>query len=219
MKLYSYWRSSSAWRIRIALHWKGLPFEYVPVHLVEEGGQQFKPEHRARNPMAQVPVLEWEEGGVVRHLAQSMAILEWLEETHPERPLLPKEPWARAQARMLAEHCNSGIQPLHNQAVLKKAKELAPDGDKLWGKYWLDRLLPQLEAAAARSAGRYCVGDAVSIADCCLAPQLFAARRFGGDLSVAPTLTRIEAALMELPAFQAATPERQPDAPPPENAR
>src|SRR5438309_5224726 len=107
MKLYSYWRSSSAWRVRIALHLKGLPFEYQTVHLVQDGGQQFKPEHQQRNPMSQVPVLEWQEGGQTRRLAQSMAIIEWLDETHPSPPLLPKDPFARAQARMLAEHVNS----------------------------------------------------------------------------------------------------------------
>ena len=217
MKLYGYWRSSSAWRVRIALALKQIPYEYAAVHLVKDGGEQYRPEHRARNPMSQVPVLEWQENGNTRHLAQSMAIIEYLDETHPNPPLLPKEPFARAQARMLAEHVNSGIQPLQNATVLKYAKEFLGEGaDATWAATWIARGLEGLEAAAAPLAGRYSLGDAVSLPDLYVVPQMYNARRFKIDTSKYPTLVRIDAALCEHPAFVAAHPDRQPDAPPPE---
>jgi len=216
VKLYSYWRSGSSWRVRIGLHLKGLPFEYAAVNLVQDGGEQFGPAHRARNPMGQVPVLEWEEGGVVRQLAQSLAILELLEELHPQPALLPADRFLRAQARMLAEHVNSGIQPFNNQATLKHLKGLVPGGDRPWAAFWIERGLRGLEAAVQPTAGTFCVGQAPTIADCCLVPQLYSARRFGVELAPFPTLTRIERACEALPAFQAAHPDRQPDAPPPE---
>jgi maleylpyruvate isomerase len=219
MKLYSYWRSSSAWRVRIALALKQLPFEYVAVHLVEGGGQQFQPAHQARNPMSQVPVLEWEAGGQTRRLSQSIAIIEFLDETHPEPALLPRDPFARAQARMLAEHVNSGIQPYQNAVVLKRIKELLPgveSADVAWASFWIARYLVGLEAAVKPLAGKFCMGDAVSLPDLYLVPQLYGARRFKVDLAPFPTLTRIEALLAEHPAFVAAHPDRQPDAPPPE---
>ena len=219
MKLYSYWRSSSAWRVRIALELKQLPFAYEAVHLLEGGGQQFQPAHQARNPMSQVPVLEWDAGGQTRRLAQSIAIIEFLDETHPEPPLLPRDPFARAQARMLAEHVNSGIQPYQNAAVLKRIKELMPTvegADVQWASYWIARYLVGLEAAVKPLAGTCCIGDAVSLPDLYLVPQLYGARRFKVDLAPFPTLTRIDARLAEHPAFVAAHPDRQPDAPPPE---
>jgi len=217
MKLYGYWRSSSAWRVRIALALKGVAYENVPVHLVRDGGEQYRPEHRARNPMSQVPVLEWEERGTVRQLAQSMAIIEYLDETHPEPPLLPRDPFARAQARMLAEHVNSGIQPLQNATVLKHARELLGEGaDAKWASTWISRGLEGLEGAAKPLAGRYTFGDTVSLPDLYVVPQMYNARRFKLDLARFPTLVRIDAALCEHPAFVAAHPNSQPDAPPPE---
>ena len=219
MKLYGYWRSSSSQRVRIALHLKGLAFEYVAVHLVKDGGEQYRPEHQARNPMSQVPVLEWQDQGETRRLAQSMAIIEYLDETYPVPRLVPQDPFARAQARMLAEHVNSGIQPLHNAAVLKRVKALQGDAegaDQRWAAEWIARGLAGLEAAVKPVAGRYCMGDLISLPDVYLAPQLYGARRFKVDLAPFPTLARIDAALAEHPAFQAAHPDRQPDAPPPE---
>jgi maleylpyruvate isomerase len=211
LSLYSYWRSSSAWRVRIGLHWKGLSFAYRPVDLRE--GVQFQPEHRARNPMGQVPVLQVEEDGVVRHLSQSVAILEWLDERFPERPLLPADAFGRARVRALAEHVNSGIQPYQNSAPQKWLRQHRPGLEEEFVRHWITTGMAALELAVLDGAGRYCHGDAVTLADLYLAPQLHGARRFGVDLSPFPLLVRIEKALAELPAFRAAEPERQPDAP------
>ena len=212
--LYSYWRSSSSWRVRIALYLKGIPFEYRPVDLRQ--GSQFSPEHRARNPMSQVPVLEVEQTGQTHYLAQSMAILEWLEDRFPTPPLLPGADYDRARVRSLAEHVNSGIQPHQNLATLKWLKGRAPGLETEWVKHWVGSGLAALEAAVQSGAGRFCHGDAATIADAYLVPQLYGARRFGVDLTPCPTLLRIEAACRELEAFRLAEPAAQPDAPPEE---
>jgi maleylpyruvate isomerase len=208
LELYGYWRSSSSWRVRIALTWKGVAWESRPVHL--RRGDQLGSEHEARNPMRQVPWLEIAPG---RGLGQSMAILEWLEEAHPAPPLLPRDPWLRAKARQLAETVNSGIQPLQNLAVLRKVKhELDADPDA-WARDWIAPGLAALERETSATAGTFCVGDEPSFADVFLVPQLFNARRYGVDVSEAafPTLLRIEGACEELPAFAASHPDRQPD--------
>ncbi len=212
MKLYGYWRSSCSWRVRIALNHKGLPYENVSVHLVKDGGEQHGEAHRARNPMRTVPTLELTEGGRVLHLSQSLAILEYLEERHPSPPLLPAEPLERARVRMLAEMVNSGIQPLQNLSVLRRLKGEMGADEKAWAVYWIQRGLEALQVAVRETAGTYCMGDAVSLADLCLVPQLYNARRFGVDLEPFTVLTRIEDACASLPAFQAAHPDRQPDA-------
>jgi maleylpyruvate isomerase len=216
LALYSYWRSSSAWRVRIGLALKGLEYETRPVDL--RAGLQFSPEHRARNPMAQVPVLEVEEAGRVHHLAQSMAILEWLEERFPSAPLLPGDPYARARVRMLAEHVNAGIQPFQNQAPQKWLHRRQPGLEKEWVAHWVGEGLAALEAAVAAGAGRFCHGDAPTLADCYLVPQLYGARRFGVDVAAFPTLLRVERACADLAAFARAAPGAQPDAPAPERA-
>jgi maleylpyruvate isomerase len=192
------------------------------VNLLAGGGEQFQAAHRERNAMMQVPVLEWTEGGVQRRLSQSMAILEYLEETRPAPPLLPRDPLRRAQARMLAEHVNSGIQPLQNLSVLRRIRELVPQAeggrppDAAWAAEWIARLLGRLEEAAAPLAGRYLLGDEVTLPDLLLAPQLYHARRFEVDPAAFPTLARVEASLAQHPAFAAGHAERQPDAPPPQ---
>ncbi len=214
LTLFAYWRSSSSWRVRIALGLKGAPFALVPVNLL--AGEQFDPAHRARNPSGQVPVLEVEDGGRIVRLAQSMAILEWLDEVLPEPALLPRDPTGRARVRALAEHVNSGIQPYQNAIVLRRVDELVPGGARAWAAEWNRRGLDALEEAVRDGAGRFCHGDAPGLADCYLVPQLHSARRFGVDLAPYPTLRRIDAACAALPAFQAAHPDRQPDAPPPE---
>lgn len=208
MKLYNYWRSSASYRVRLALHSKGLDFEYVPVHLLRDGGEQHQPAYRERNPLRQVPLLVLEDG---KEIAQSMAILEYLEEVHPEPPLLPEDPVERAKARQIAEMINAGIQPLHNLSVTQHLQSLGVDG-KEWTVHWIARGLEAVEAVVRRSAGTYCVGDRPSFADVCLIPQLYSARRFGVDVEVYPTLLRVEAACQELLAFQAAAPDKQPDA-------
>jgi maleylpyruvate isomerase len=214
MKLYSYWRSSCSWRVRIALNLKGLAYTYEAVHLLKDGGQQHTEAYRALNPMRAVPTLEFEEGGMKRKLTQSIAILEYLEERYRTPPLLPADPYLRARARMLAEMVNSGIQPLQNLSVLQWVKHELKGDDKAFAAYWNARGLAALETVVKETVGTYCVGDAVSLADICLVPQLYSARRNGVDLTPYPTLTRIEAACEKLPAFQAAHPDRQPDAVP-----
>jgi maleylpyruvate isomerase len=212
--LYSYWRSSSSWRVRIGLHLKGVPFEYRAVDLRQ--GAQFSDEHRARNPMTQVPVLEVEQLHQTRHLVQSMAILEWLEERFPTPPLLPGTDYDRARVRALAEHVNSGIQPFQNPPAQKWLKERMPGLETEWVRHWIASGLGALEAAVKSGAGRFCHGDTVTLADLFLVPQLHGARRYGVDLSPCPTLLRIEGACRELEPFRLAEPGIQPDAPPEE---
>lgn len=206
MKLHGYWRSSASWRARIGLAWKGLSYEYLPVHLLR--GEQSAEGYASKNPMGQVPLLVLDDG---RTIAQSMAILEYLEEVHPEPPLLPNDPIGRAHARQIAEMINSGIQPLQNVGVQRHVASLGAD-EKAWAAHWITKGLAALEAVVSRTAGRHCVGDSVSFADVCLVPQLYAARRFPIDLNAYPTLLRIEAACAELPAFRAAHADVQPDA-------
>jgi maleylpyruvate isomerase len=214
LRLYSYWRSSSSWRVRIGLGLKGLAYAYVPVNLL--AGEQFSEAHRARSPLGQVPVLEVEEDGRIVRLVQSMAILEWLEERFPEPPLLPADLAGRARVRALAEHVNSGIQPYQNAAVLKMVKALAPGRAAEWAATFIALGLDGLERSARDGSGRFSHGDTPGLADCYLVPQLHSARRFGVDLTPYPALRRIEEACMALAPFQAAHADRQPDAPPPE---
>jgi maleylpyruvate isomerase len=208
ISLYSYWRSSASWRVRIALGLKGVAFEYRAVHL---GGEQHAPEYAAKNPMQQVPTLVLESG---QRISQSMAILEYLEETIPEPPLLPKEPWLRARARQLAEIVNSGVQPFQNTPSTSYVKDVLHGDEKAFARHFIGRGLAALERTAAETAGQFLVGDAPSFADVCLVPQLYGARRFGVDLAPLPLLVRVEAACDALPAFAAAHADRQPDKPP-----
>lgn len=211
MKLHGYWRSSCSWRVRIALGIKGVVYEYVPVHLLK--GEQRADEHASKNPMQQVPVLEIEHGGKTHRLGQSLAIIEFLEETIPRPPLLPEDPIARARTRQLAEIVNSGIQPMQNLSVLEQLAVVAPDTDKkAWTAHFLTRGLTALEALARQTAGRYLVGDSVTLADVCLVPQLYGARRFGVALDAFSTLTAVEARLGEIEAFDRAHADKQPDA-------
>jgi maleylacetoacetate isomerase len=214
MRLYGYWRSSSSWRVRIALGYKRQAYENVPVDLRRDGGEQFKEHYRAINPFEQVPVLEVEEDGALKRITQSIAIIEYLDERYPDPPLLPANRLLRARARAFAEMINSGIQPLQNLAVLRRVKHEFGADEQTWAHHFVGRGLRALEAAASETAGRFLVGDSVTIADVCLVPQLFGARRFGVNLAELPTLVRVEAACAALPAFAAAEPERQPDAAP-----
>jgi maleylpyruvate isomerase len=215
LTLHSYWRSSCSWRVRIGLHHKGLPFTYSAVNLVAE--EQFSAAHRARNPMTTVPLLEvLQADGSTLRLAQSMAILEWLEERHPTPPLLPRDPAARARVRAIAEDVNSSIQPYQNSSTMGWLRERHPGaGDDLaFTSHFLARSMAGLEEVVRDGAGRFCHGDEVTLADLFVVPQLYGARRFGVDVARFPTLLRVEASCATLPAFQAALPERQPDAPP-----
>ncbi len=207
LTLHGYWRSSSTWRVRIALHHKGLSWETVPVHLIEDGGQQNKPGFLARNPMGQVPVLEVD--GI--KLSQSMAIIEYLEERWPNPPLLPGSPEGRARVRQLAEIVNAGIQPLQNLSVLKLVSNEGRARRK-WAAQWIHKGFEALEKIVSQTSGCYCVGDEVTVADCCLIPQMYNARMYKMSLSPYPTLRRIEGACFELEAFGLTHPNRQPDA-------
>jgi maleylpyruvate isomerase len=214
MKLYGYWRSSCSWRVRIGLNWKKQAFTYLPVHLLKEGGQQKSEAFTALNPMQSVPLLEVEDEGRVFHLAQSMAILEYLEERWPEPPLLPKDRVARARVRQAAEIVNSGIQPFQNTSVQKRVKHELHGDEKAWARHFIAHGLRALEALLNETSGRYAVGDSVSLADCFLVPQMYHARRYEVDLVAFPTLRRVDEACMALSAFQAAHADRQPDAEP-----
>lgn len=212
MKLYSYFRSSAAYRVRIALNLKGLAYDTVPVHLLKDGGQQLSSEYRAVNPTGLVPTLA-EDGWSV---GQSMAILEYLEETHPEPALLPRDPKARARVRAIAQSIACDIHPLNNLRVLKYLKHtlgVSEDAKNAWYRHWVEDGLAALETLLANSpeTGRFCHGEAPTIADICLVPQIANARRFACDLSALPTLVRIDAACTEMDAFRQAAPDRQPD--------
>jgi len=212
MKLYDYFRSSAAYRVRIALKLKNLPYESVPVHLLRGGGEQHAPSFRAINPQELVPVLE--DAG--RVLTQSLAIIEYLEETHPHPPLLPDDAAGRARVRALALQIACDIHPLNNSRVLSYLKrDLGIDeaGVARWYRHWVELGLAALEQSiAAGGVGRFCHGDQPTVADVCLVPQLFNARRFECDLSGMPRLIAVDAACQALPAFAAAHPSRQPDA-------
>lgn len=211
MKLYAYWRSSASWRVRIGLELKGLDYEYVPVNLLH--GDQKSTGHRGLNPMAQVPVLEWEQDGQTLRMTQSMAILDLLDRSYPDAtPLWPSDPFLRAKAFQLAEIVNAGIQPLQNLTVLGAIAELGGD-KKQWGHDVIAQGLAAMQAAAAPTAGAYLVGNDVSIADILLIPQLYNARRFGVDLEPLGLLTAVEERCARRPAFDAAHPDNQPDAP------
>ncbi len=215
MKLYTYFRSSGSFRVRIALNLKGLHSTYEPVHLRRNGGEQFTPEFRKLNPQALVPVLE--DGGEL--LTQSLAILEYLEEVYPDPPLLPKEAVARARVRAMALNIACEIHPLNNLRVLgylKKELQVTEEAKLTWYQHWVELGFQALETQLSqnRELGPFCYGQSPTIADCCLVPQLFNARRFGCDLSSFPTLIAIERRCNELAAFRSAAPDRQPDAEP-----
>jgi maleylacetoacetate isomerase len=209
--LHNYWRSSASHRVRIGLGLKELAFEYVAVNIVK--GEQFTEDYRAKNPMAQVPTLEiiGDDGRRIV-LTQSLPILEYLDERWPELPILPRDPYLRAKARALAEIVNAGIQPLQNTRVTRQIKALGGD-DLAWVRRFITEGLTAFAGAAAETAAVFCVGDAPTIADCCLVPQLGAARRYGVELDASfDRLLAIEARCLALPAFARAMPEHQPDA-------
>jgi len=212
MILHTYWRSSSAFRVRIAFGLKGLHYEPRFVHLVRSGGEQNQPEFLDKSPLGQVPVLELNEAGECVFLTQSLAIIEYLEERYPTPALLPRDPLARARVRELAQIVNSGIQPFHNTGTTNFLKEAAPELDKpRWYRHFIGRGLASLEARARELSGRFLVGDDASMADALLVPQLYTARRVDIPLEPYPTLLRIEAECAKVEGFAVAHPDRQPD--------
>ncbi|XP_015142883.1 maleylacetoacetate isomerase isoform X2 [Gallus gallus] len=254
--LYSYFRSSCSWRVRIALALKGIAYDQVPVNLVKDGGQQFSAEFKAVNPMKQVPALKID--GIT--ITQSLAIIQYLEDTRPNPRLLPQDPKKRAQVRMISDHIASGIQPLQVYSVSGRQSELKNLGRRIpwqlllqknrsrrkqrtwfskrevktdsagrvqnlsvlnkvgerkmeWAQQCITSGFQALEQILQHTAGRYCVGDEVSMADLCLVPQAANAERYGVSLDPYPTITRINKALLELEAFKVSHPSRQPDTP------
>lgn len=214
LRLHGFWRSSATWRVRIALAYKGLAYTYVPVHLRRDGGEQHRPEFRAKSPIGHVPVLELVIDGVERRVVESIAIMELLDELFPTPALLPADRWKRTQARQIALLIASGIQPLQNTSVQLHVENVLHADGGAWVKHWVERGLAAVEALARESAGTFAVGDAVSIADACIVPQLAFARRFGLDLAPYPTLVALDERCAALPAFVAAHAEHQPDAEP-----
>ena len=210
MKLYSYFRSSAAYRVRIALNLKGITYETVSVHLVKDGGHNRRPEYRAVNPQMRVPALVTDAGEV---LIQSLAIIDYLDESHPNPPFLPKDPIARAKARALADIVACDIHPLNNLAPLTYLRDpLGHDQDavRAWYHHWILEGFAAIEAMI--KPGPYAFGAAVTLADICLVPQVANAQRFKVPLDGFPKLVGIEAACRQLPAFDKARPENQPDA-------
>ena len=212
MKLYDYFRSSAAYRVRIALNLKGVVPERAFVHL--RRNVQRSDDYLALNPQGLVPMLVADDGAV---LTQSLAIVEYLDEAYPAPPLLPAAPTERARVRGIALEIACDIHPLNNLRVLQYLKNtlgVSEEQKDAWYKYWIDVGLEALETRLARDAatGRFCHGDTPTLADICLVPQLANARRMNNDVAPYPTLTRIEAAAISLPAFVDAAPAKQPDA-------
>ncbi|MEA3093245.1 MAG: maleylpyruvate isomerase [Caballeronia sp.] len=213
MKLYSYFRSSAAYRVRIALNLKGLAFEYAPIHLLRDGGQQLKPDYRELNPDGIVPTFI--DGDNV--LTQSLAIIEYLDETHPEPALLPGTPLDRAFIRSVALQIACEIHPVDNLRILKYLKHTLKVGDEAkdtWYRHWLESGFESLEKRLANDSrvGKLCFGNAPTLADLCLVPQVYNARRFNLDMSRYPTIERIADHAAQIDAFARAAPGQQPDA-------
>ncbi len=211
MKLYSYYRSTAAYRVRIALNLKGIQYQLVPVNLLKEEEQSS--DFSALNPQQMVPVLEHQG----QRFFQSMAILEYLEEVYPQRPLLPEPRVARARVRALANIVACDIHPLNNLRILKYLKNTLNSNDAQingWYRHWIELGFDAFEAYLQdRSSGQYCEGDSISMADVLLIPQIYNARRFDVDLNAYPLISGIEKHCLDVPEFQEALPQNQPDKP------
>ena len=210
MTLYTYFRSSAAYRVRIALNLKGLTPDMVSIHLQKQGGLNRKPEFRAINPQMRIPALKLDSGDV---LIQSLAIIEYLDEVHPQPPLLPRDGLERAKVRALAQVIACDIHPLNNTSPLRYLKnELGQPQERIdaWYRHWVVEGFEAVEALIG--LGRYAFGNEVTLADVCLVPQVYNARRFNVSLERIPRIVAVDAACRELPAFEQARPENQADA-------
>jgi maleylpyruvate isomerase len=208
--LYGYFRSSAAYRVRIAANLKGIAFQTVPIHLQKDGGQNLKPEFRAINPQMRVPALKLSSGEV---LTQSLAIIEYLDEVHPQPPLLPPDPVGRAQVRALSQLIACDIHPLNNVAPLRYLKNVlghSQDEIDAWYRHWVTEGFEAIEALI--DPAPYTCGSQVTLADICLVPQVFNARRLKVPLDRFPKIVAADAACARIAAFDKARPENQPDA-------
>ena len=216
IKLYTYWRSSACYRVRIALNLKGLAYESIPVHLLKDGGEQHKAGFQEVNPQELIPVLM--HGG--RLLRQSLAIMEYLDENFDtKRPLMPNVARDRQRCRAISQMIACDIHPLNNlrvQQYLGKEFKATDKQREDWTRHWIEEGFRALETVLTDSlaTGTYCEGDSPTMADCCLVPQVYNAQRFGVQLDKYPNIKRINDECMQLPAFQDARPEAQPDCPP-----
>lgn len=208
--LYSYFRSSSSFRVRIALNLKGVNYDIKPVHLLKDGGQQTSDDYRKLNPMGEVPCL-MHDG---KSLSQSMAIIEYIDAGFPGHALFPSIPFDASEVRQICEIVNSGIQPLQNLKVLQKIERDFngnQDTKNKWAHYWIQDGFMALEKVLLKLAGNYSYKNKLSAADCFVVPQVFNAKRFNVDLAQFPTIQRIFDSCMNVPAFSKAAPENQPD--------
>jgi maleylacetoacetate isomerase len=213
MKLYTFFRSSASFRVRIALNLKNLSYDQIPIHLRRGGGEQFRANYQNINAQALVPTLE-DDG---RYLIQSLAIVEYLEEKYPSPPLLPKAAADRAVVRSMALVIACEVHPIQNLRVLNYIKNEYQQNDEQvnrWAQHWIELGLAALEQMinAQTARGTFCFGDTPTLADICLVPQLGNARRFGCDLSRYPKILSVEKACIVIPAFADAAPDKQPDA-------
>ena len=212
MKLYSYWRSSASYRVRIALAIKGIPYEYVPVSLIANGGMQLEAEYSARNPQKLVPLLELDDG---RYISQSLAIIEYLDDVAPNPPLLPQDAELRAQARSIALAVACDIHPLANLRVMNYLRdnlEVTDSARTSWYHHWITEGFTAIEQILERYDTPYALSNTPTLADIALIPQVYNARRFSISLENFPRIISIAKSCAQLPAFQAAEPENQPDA-------
>lgn len=215
LALYSYWRSSCSWRVRAVLDHKKLPYEYIAVNLTT--GEQHSEEFKHKNPLGYVPTLQIEsQDGHTEHLFESLAIIDYLEQRYPEHSVYPADLTERAKVATVVNVIVSGIQPIQNLAVMKKVEEFSGSKEKSvqWSAYWIGKKFAELERFVSQTSGKYTVGDQLTLADMCLAPQVYNAIRFKVDMATYPTLKRLyDFLLTESGPVERTSPEHQPDCP------
>ena len=214
LQLYNYFRSSASYRVRLALHYKELDFEYLPVHLLKNQGEQHSPSYKQLNSLSQVPTLIHQTPKGAIALSQSVAIIEYLEEVFPQKRLLPNDPFLRGKIREFAEGINSLAQPMGNLGTLQHLENHYQFDTQMktdWIQFWNHKALGHLEGLCQKFHGKFCFQDQFSVAECFLLPQLFTARRFKVDLTPFPRLQEIEKRCLELPFVKKAHPENQID--------